>query len=441
MTQIPPQAVQLTCPNCNSQFQSQLFTIVDVTQQPELKNALLNGQLNVAVCPNCNFSMMLGAPLVYHDLEKKLCLVYIPQELNLSAEQEEKLIGDHTSILMQTLPPDAPRGHLLTPKRMMSLGSLVDTVLEADGIPREVLEQQRKRVELISQFAEAMGDEAQFARLVEQHKAELTPEFFATIDAFMQASAQGQRDDSSQMLAMLRQRLVELTGFSGGGPMPGGEHDPDVQQAVDRLVDADEARLEEVIAELRPIIDYSLFQALTERIDQAQREGRAEDVTRLTARRQQVLETVERMDKEAQAMFEAGTNILREALEASDMEAALRAHSDAIDDAFMLVLTANISQAQRAGQHEMEARLNEVNRLAIEIIQEKLSPEERFINQLMLAESAEERRGLLRGNAQQVTPDFVKKLNELASEHEQRGVKANADQLRVLAREAGAMLY
>jgi hypothetical protein len=123
------------------------------------------------------------------------------------------------------------------------------------------------------------------------------------------------------------------------------------------------------------------------------------------------------------------------------MEAALRAHSDEIDDAFMLVLTANISQAQRAGQHEMEARLNEVNRLAIEIIQEKLSPEERFINQLMMAETAEERRGLLRSNAQQVTPDFVKKLNELASEQEQRGVKANADQLRILAREAGAMLY
>lgn len=439
MPPIPPQVAQIACPNCGNPFQTPLYTVVDVTQQPELKQALLTGRLNVAVCPKCGMATMLGVPLVYHDAAKQLCLVYIPSELKLTAEQQEQVIGDTTRAIMQSLPAEASRAHLLTPRRFMSLASLIDSILEADGVSREVLEQQRKRVEVISQLAQALPDEQQFARLVEQHREALTPEFFATLDAFIAASEQEGQDESGQMLRLLRQQVAEITGFSGD-PLDEGI-DLDMQQVIERLQMASDEELEEVLAEVRPAIDYSFFQTWTAGIEALEREGQHEAAQRLTQRRKLILDTVERMDKEAQAAFDAAMETLREVLTASDTRAALEERAASINEAFMLVVSANIAQAQRLGQHELEMRLEEISKLAFDVIQAQLPPEERFINELMLAETAEQSRNLLRTHAAQVTPAFVKRLNELADEQEKRGVKVNADHLRRLAREASAMLF
>ncbi|NJL34577.1 MAG: hypothetical protein HC893_12845 [Chloroflexaceae bacterium] len=116
-----PQTVQITCPNCRQPYQTQVFSLVDVTQHPELKRALMAGQINVAVCPNCGFVSMLGTPLAYHDAAKQLFLVYIPSELGLPAEMQERFIGDVTTLSMQSLPEQASKSHLLTPRRFLSM--------------------------------------------------------------------------------------------------------------------------------------------------------------------------------------------------------------------------------------------------------------------------------------------------------------------------------
>jgi hypothetical protein len=415
--------------------------IVDVTQQPELKQKLLGGQLNLAVCPHCGAGTMLGTQLVYHDAAKQLCLVYIPQELNLSAEQQEQIIGESTGILMQNLPPDVSRAHLLTPRRFMSLASLVDAILEADGIPREVLEQQRRRADLISQLAMALQDENQFAQLVEQNRADLTPDFFAALDAFLQASVREQRDDSAQVLSILREKLAAMTGYTGDGQQQAGESDDNLEMLLDSLAAVSDEELEALVVEARPSIDYGFFQAWTGRIEALQQEGKTEEAERLTSRRARILEIIERMDKDAQAMFEASANVLRAVLHADDPRAALQEQGEQVNEAFLMVLSANIESAQRAGQSELAARMEEIAQLAFDVIQERLPADERLINLMMMAETPQESTSLLRANASQVTPEFVKKLNELADEHEQKGVKPHAEKLRRLAREAGAMLF
>lgn len=438
MPPVPPQPVQLTCPVCGTNFRTNIYTLVDVSQQPELKQALLAGQLNVAVCPKCGAGTMIAAPLVYHDAAKQLFLIYFPQELNARPEDQERFIGEATNALIRLLPPNAPRGYLLNPRRFMSLGSLVDTILEADGIPREALEQQRRRIDLISQLASSLTDEAQFTRLVTQSQEELNQEFFATLNAFIDASNQEGRADSAQILTQLRDTLLEMTGFSDA---LGADDEGEVQAAIERLATVPDEELEQTIAELRHAIDYSFFQAWTDRIEALEQAGEQDEANRLTARRQQILEMVERMDKEAQALLEAGANVLRQVLTAPDPAAVLRASVDKLDEAFMFVLATNMAAAQRAGQSEAVARLQEIERLATEIIQESLSPEDRFINELMMAETPQQSTKLLRQRAAQVTPAFVKRLNELADEQEQRGTKEVADRLRQLARESGAMLF
>lgn len=445
-----PQVIQLNCPNCRTPMRAQVFTLVDVGAQPELKNYLLAGQLNMAVCPNCGTPAMIAAPLLYHDPNKQLFLVYFPQQLNARPEEQERFIGDATSLIMRTLPQNAAKAYLLAPKRFLSLNSLLDTILEADGISRETIEAQRKRVELISQFAEAFEQgESQLATLATQHKDALDYDFFATLTVFAESSLQAGREDSAQILLALRDKLAQIAGFDtaqfGAAAPPEGEafeeEDVELDAIIDQLASAPEDALEQLISEYRPIIDYGFFAAWTERIEQAEQAGDTTTATQLTERRTLIVQTVERMDKQAQELFEAGAAVLRDIIQAEDPAAALRANHEKIDEAFFLVLQANIVAAERAGNSAAAEKLSDIERLAGEVIQEALSPEDQFINQLLQAEKPQDATKLLRQNPAKITTTFVKRLNELAEQMENDGRKPMGERLRQLGREAGAMLF
>jgi hypothetical protein len=381
---------------------------------------------------------MIAAPLVYHDPAKQLFLVHFPQQLNARPDEQERFIGDATSVLMRSLPANAPKGYLLAPRRFLTLNTLIETVLEADGISREMIEAQRKRVDLISQLAEAYEQgEEQLTALVEQHRDELDYEFFATLTAFAEAGAQG-GDESSPLLLQLRDKLVELTGFEGDGPT---DQDFPLEEVLDRLINASDDQLEQEIAELRPLIDYSFFEALTARIESAEKAGDRATVDQLTTRRARILETAEQIDEQAQEMFASGTKVLQEILAAADPSEALRSHSADINEAFLLVVEANEAAAQRTGNSDMAALLGDIRRLAVEIAQESLPPEDRLINQLLQAETPQAATQLLRQNPAMITTAFVKRINELADELEGSGRQAIGERLRQLGREAGAMLF
>lgn len=437
MPPVAPQPVQLQCPACGTPFRTAVYTLLDVSQQPELKGALLSGQLNVAVCPNCRTASMLAAPLIYHDAAKQLCLVFFPQEAGARPEEQERFVGEATSFIIRSLPANAPKGYLLNPRRFLTLPSLLDAILEADGISREMLEAQRHRIDLISELAGALEDDDQFLTLVNQRREQLTPEFFGTLNAFIEATPASQAD-SRELLIQLRARLAEIEGLEDEGV---GEGDAELIQAIERLREEPEENLEQAVAELRPFIDYGFFQLWTEQIEAAETAGDAAEADRLTTRRARILELVEELDREAQAMFEAGAGLLREVLSAPDPEAALRERGDQVDEALMMVISANIGAAQRAGQDDLAARLEEIGNTAFEIIQGRMTPEERFINELLNAETPQEATRMLRKNVAMIKPDFVKQLNELAEQEEKRGNKPIADRLRQLARESGAMLF
>ena len=62
---IPAQPINIRCPQCGQSFTSDVQSIVDVGENPGLKDALLGGTLNVFTCPNCGARGRLGTPLLY----------------------------------------------------------------------------------------------------------------------------------------------------------------------------------------------------------------------------------------------------------------------------------------------------------------------------------------------------------------------------------------
>jgi hypothetical protein len=403
-----------------------------------LKQAMLSGRLNVAVCPKCGAGGLLATPLVYHDPEKQLFFSLFPQEVQAKPEEQERFIGTLQQIVMQSLPADAPKGYLLNPRRFITLTSLLDALLEAEGIPKEALAAQRKRTELLGRLLQAEEDEALFNKLVEENKAALDYEFFVTLAAYIEASEADQDQESFQRFTALRDRLVQLTGFDAesiGGDGPG------LDTAIDALLSVEDAQMEELIAEYRPVIDYDFYAALTERAEAARAEGNNAEADRIESRRGQILETTERMDREAQALFEGAAQTLREVLQADDLRQALTERREQLSEAFLLVVAANRESAQRANNPEIIERLDEIERLAIDVVQESMTPEERFIGQLLSTETPQDATKLLRQNAAKITSDLVKRINELAEEMEKNGRKEMSDRLRQLGREAASMLF
>src|SRR6185369_10525983 len=153
-----PRGLQITCPNCRQPFSAILEQIIDVSRDPQAKARLLAGRTNVVTCPNCGYQTMVSTPLVYHDATKELLLIYVPMELNLPRQEQERLIGSMSNAIMSSLPQDQRKGYLLTPKMMLSLQGMIEIILEADGITKDVIEAQRAKMRLVETFLQTDPD-------------------------------------------------------------------------------------------------------------------------------------------------------------------------------------------------------------------------------------------------------------------------------------------
>jgi hypothetical protein len=284
-----------------------------------------------------------------------------------------------------------------------------------------------------------VGDDAQaLQRIVDANKEAFDYEFFLTIAAYIEAAEQEHDEESLRLFTELRDRLIEMTGFQGD---VAGSDESDTSEAVDKLLSAEESALPTLLGEYRHAIDYAFYEAFSERIDAAHNAGDGAEAARLEARRDLIRNTVEQMDRETQALFESAAQTLQEALESDDPRAVLTAHRDELGEAFLFVVSANAQQAERRGDTALANRLAEIQRMAVEVVQESLTPEERLIGQLLGAEKPQDATKLLRQNAALINADFVKRLNEMSGEMEQAGRKELGDRLKQLGREAASMLF
>lgn len=138
MSAAPGQVAQVACPSCQTLMRVAIVNIIDAEAQPHLKSQLLGGRLNASNCTKCGSPVILAAPLIYHDGSKQFCFVHIPQQLLASAKgvELERFVGSATNLLMNELPPDAPKGYLLAPKRFLTMQTLVEAVFEGDGVSK-----------------------------------------------------------------------------------------------------------------------------------------------------------------------------------------------------------------------------------------------------------------------------------------------------------------
>ena len=61
---------RINCPNCRQPVVAEIEQLFDIGADPQAKQKLLSGAVNVLQCQSCGYVGSLATPLVYHDPEK-----------------------------------------------------------------------------------------------------------------------------------------------------------------------------------------------------------------------------------------------------------------------------------------------------------------------------------------------------------------------------------
>jgi hypothetical protein len=92
----------LICPACGNPFVTEIWTLVDVGEQPDLYDALLNGSLHLAVCPHCGQSSSADSPLLLHDPGLRRVYFAVP------GQADEHVWREHAQTLLYELVGSLP---------------------------------------------------------------------------------------------------------------------------------------------------------------------------------------------------------------------------------------------------------------------------------------------------------------------------------------------
>lgn len=420
--------IQTQCPRCKAPVVAEIEQLFDLNVNPQAKQRLLSGQVNVIHCPACGYEGMLGTPIVYHDPDKELLLTFVPSELGLPANEQEKLIGPLLNQVMNKLPPEKRKAYLLRPQTMFTFQTLIERVLEADGITRQMIDEQQKRLNLLQRILSTPQAESRL-EIIKQEEALIDASMFSLLTRLIESALAQGDERGARVLAAIQKELLDNTAVGQQIKSQSEE----AQQAVQMLQAAvkegftrqklldlviqtadSDVKLSTIVSMTRNGMDYTFFQMLAERIEQAS----GEEKTRLENLRQKLLDYTRKVDEQVQLQLEDSRKLLNQILAAENVETATQEHLGELDAYFVEVLQQELNTARSNGDLERIAKLQQVNGVL-----EKASappPELALIEQLLEAPSYDERMKLLQEKSEMVTPEFVQMLSALIAQSEEQ---------------------
>lgn len=425
----------INCPNCRQRIVADIDQLFDVDADATAKQKLLSGAYNIVQCPLCGFNGNLATPIVYHDHEKELLLTYVPTEINLPRDEQERAIGKIINQVVNQLPQDQRKGYLLQPQSFLTMQSMVERILEADGITPEMIEAQQQRLHLLQKLLTVSDDS--LAEIAEQEDELLDAEFFLILNRVIETSMINNDQESVQRLGDLQNKLMAITTF--GQQMQ--EQTKEIEAAIaslrevgdeltrEKLLDLvinapNDIRLNAYVSLARPGMDYEFFTLLSERIDRARGDGRK----RLIDLREKLLELTQAIDKQTEARENQAKSLLSHLLQADNVEEALVQNLPVIDEFFIYELDAALEASRSEGDLETSAKLNRMK----EILEEasETPPSLELIQSLVDAPNDEERQELLVANQDDITPEFLETLSNIVAQVDASDDQALASRIK-----------
>ena len=425
---------RVNCPNCRQPLTADVEQLFDVGVDPTAKPKLLSGGVNIINCPNCGYQGNLATPIVYHDPDKELLLTYFPPELGLSRDDQERVIGGLINQVVNKLPQEKRKAYLFRPQSVLTAQGLLERVLEADGVTREMIQAQQQRLSLIQRLLGASEDAR--AEIIKNEENMIDADFFTLLGRLGQVSVANDDQASANQLAELQKELLSSTSFGKSLQDQAKEVEaaiaslreigPDLtrEKLLNLVVEApNDTRLSVLVSLTRPGMDYEFFQMLSERIDRARGEGR----NRLIHLREQLLELTREIDRQTEARVGQTHQLIATLLQADNLEDAVQQVLPGVDELFMQVLAGEIDAARKQGNLERISKLRKIEDI---ITEASTSPEIALIEDLLKAGGEQERRQILVENRERITPELIDALTNIVAQMDQTEDQQLAEEMK-----------
>jgi gas vesicle protein len=441
---------QITCPNCGTPYAVDIYQVIDARRQPQLKEQLLTGQLNFAVCPSCGAGGRIATPLLYHDPAHDLFMVHVPQELNLDQMRREEMIGRLVQQVMNATPQEQRRGYMLQPQIMLTMQGFLEKVLETEGVTPDMIARQQKQAELLRTMSTASPDVVDF--LLKERGREIDETFFAMLRSQIEALSQ---TNDPRLVSLLNLQARLMTETEVGRQLEKRQialhalnRDVQKEQGLTPklllkhvlLNKDDEALINAIGLAGQQAMTYEFFTLLTAEVDKAEKAKDVATARKLGQVRDQLLKLQDDLRQASQQVLKEAQDTLDEILKADDLETAIAQNMDRIDDAFLHVMQARAAHAEQSGRKEELAKLDRINDYLMSQIQQDVPPALQFLNELMMSETSEQRRAVLDRNRDLVSPELLDAIVALQKQSSAEGRDALADQLGEVAEELRVMV-
>lgn len=418
--------VQTSCPRCKSPVAAEIEQVFDLNQDPQAKQRLLSGQVNVIHCPSCGYEGMLSAPIVYHDPEKEFLFTFVPSEMGLPVNEQERLLGPLINKIVDRLPLEKRKAYILRPQTMLTFQTMIEKILEGDGISREMIEDQQKRLALLQRLLTIPNAESRI-EVIKQEEALIDEDFFNMFARLLEATLAQGDERSAKALSGLQQELVENTEV-GHKIQEQSREAQDVikvlqdaskdgltlEKLVDIFIDAadSDVKLSTVTSLVRTGMDYTFFQLLTERIDASPSETKP----KLEAMRDKLLGYIQEIDNQRQLQMARTRKLLDAILASPNPQDALKDNFDHVDEYFVELVEKDLAEARNAADLNRIANLQKIKT----VIEEASAPppELAFVEQLLELKNYDERLELMQSKAEMITPEFTQMMAGLIAQTE-----------------------
>ena len=423
---------QIACPRCRQMITANVEQLFDVTQDPQAKQRLLGGVSNMARCPHCGYQGRLATPIVYHDNDKELLLTYFPPELNVPLNEQERIIGPQIKQVMDRLPPEKRKAYLLKPVPNLTYESMMQTILEKDGITPEMLKEQQERVALVERLLQASAPDVR-SEIIKQNGKLIDEQFFALFSRLAQSAAAGGQEPIARAMIDVQKQLLEETEFGRGLKESVGELEAatktlqDVGQALTReklldivLESQNDARVRAYATIARNGMDYQFFQLLSERIDKAS----GDEKTRLESVREKLLDYTNEIDKQMESRYKQAQEFVESLLAKDDIVKAVRENLDGFTQDAVDIVNQMLRQASEKNDYTRMGKLQKM----VEILREVSTPPEvAFIEQLLDTPDGMALDKMLDENRDLINDQFMEALIGLVAQVDQASEQGNPE--------------
>lgn len=411
---------RINCPNCRQPVAAEIEQLVDVGADPTLKQRLLSGVLNVVACPACGFQGAVATPLVYHDPEKEMLLTYFPPEMSIPVNEQERIIGPLITKVTNSLPQEKRKAYLLRPQTMFTMQTMIEHILEADGITKEMIQASQQRMDLLQRLVNSTDD--QIDDLAKAEDAQFDGEFYNLLNRLIETSMMTGDQASAEKLDELQKKLIPITTYGRKVQEQSNEVQTAIQaiqklgkeltreKLLDLVIQApNDIQLSVMVSLTRPGMDYNFFQLLSQKIEQAQ----GVEKSRLTELRGKILEMTQMIDQQVEANVNRARTLLNTLLQSANVKDTTAKNLPAVDEYFIQVFNEAREQSRKNADLEKLARLSQIE----EVLNQASTPpkEISLIEQLLDAPDDESMTKMVKEHQSEITPEFMEILSSLVT--------------------------